>query len=43
MCGAKAHRTIFLFEKGILIAKKKEDGNLLVKGFILVGLNIVIT
>ena len=36
MHGAKALRHVFLFEKGILMAKKKEDGNLLVKDSIMV-------
>lgn len=30
-------RHLYLFEKALLIAKEKEDGMLLVKGFILVS------
>ena len=37
MSGAKGHRHVFLFEKGIIIAKKKEDGTLNCKASILVG------
>lgn len=36
MCGAKALRRLFLFEKAILLTKEREDGVLLVKSFILV-------
>ena len=34
MHGAKAHRLLYLFQKMLIIAKRKEDGNLLVKGSI---------
>ena len=34
MCGAKAYRRVFLFDKGVLICKKKEDGLLVVKAAI---------
>ncbi len=37
MHGAKAYRHLFLFKKGVLIAKKKEDGGLLIKGSIMVS------
>ena len=36
MYGAKAYRHIFLMERGLLIAKKKEDGNLMCKATIMV-------
>lgn len=35
--GAKASRQIFLFEKGLLIAKKREDGYFVCKGNIMVS------
>ena len=37
MSGAKAMRHLFLFEKCVLIAKRREDGNLLTKAHIMVG------
>ncbi len=37
MYGAKGGRQLLLFEKGIIIAKKKEDGTLLTKTAIMVG------
>ena len=40
MHGAKAYRHLYLFEKVLIIAKKKEDGNLLVKESIQVRNNI---
>ena len=39
MHGAKAWRHLFLFEKGLLLTKKKEDGNLLVKDSIMVNIH----
>lgn len=36
--GAKTSRQVFLFEKGVVIAKKKEDSMLSCKIFILVGI-----
>jgi len=37
MCGARAFRHVFLFRRAIIIAKKKAEGLLLVKAFIMVG------
>jgi len=37
MCGARAFRHVFLFKRAIIIAKKKAEGLLLVKAFIMVG------
>ena len=37
LSGAKAQRHIFLFEKCVLIAKRKEDGNFLTKAHIMVS------
>ena len=37
MYGAKALRHVFLFDKMLLIAKKKEDGILIYKSFIMVS------
>jgi hypothetical protein len=34
MCGARERRHIFLFDKALLVAKKKSDGSLLIKVFI---------
>ncbi|GAB1599962.1 rhoGEF domain-containing protein gxcJ-like isoform X2 [Argonauta hians] len=34
LCGTKTHRHVFLFEKAVLIAKKKEEGMLSCKTFI---------
>ena len=34
MSGAKLNRQLFLFEKGLLVTKKREDGHLLVKAAI---------
>lgn len=34
--GAKAERSVFLFEKAVLIAKRKDEGSLVVKAFIMV-------
>jgi len=39
MCGARAFRHVFLFKRAIIIAKKKAEGILLVKAFIMVGYN----
>ena len=39
MCGAKAFRHIFLFNKAVLVAKRKADGILIVKAFIMVFIN----
>lgn len=36
LCGAKVERSVFLFEKAVLIAKRKEEGDLIVKAFIMV-------
>jgi hypothetical protein len=36
VCGAKALRHIFLFNKAVLVAKRKADGILIVKAFIMV-------
>jgi len=36
MCGARAFRHVFLFKRAIIIAKKKAEGLLLVKAFIMV-------
>ena len=35
-CGCKTYRYLFLFEKGLLIAKRKEDGSFQVKASIMV-------
>lgn len=36
LCGAKVERSVFLFKKAVLIAKRKEEGDLIVKAFIMV-------
>lgn len=35
LCGAKVERSVFLFEKAVLIAKRKEEGDMIVKAFIM--------
>jgi len=37
MCGARAFRHVFLFKRAIIIAKRKAEGLLLVKAFIMVS------
>lgn len=43
MSGAKALRQLFLFEKCVLICKKKEDGNLVAKSHIMVRNRFVLS
>ena len=40
MCGAKAQRHVFLFDKMLMIAKKKDGGALSFKGHIMVGFRL---
>ena len=39
MCGAKGLRQLFLFEKGLIIAKRRDDGGMLVKTYIVVSIH----
>jgi len=43
MYGARAFRHVFLFRRAIIIAKKKAEGLLLVKAFIMVSICLLCT